>query len=167
VLPIAYPPIRGVLKQVQHDKEGVKTNKHQNYMTNEFTAACNYYYQLKLLLSDVEEYFQNLLDNAPLYCGQTRLSEVDAIIGYYRAVQAEKAKMDKMAENVKEAGRTILAIMQHFEIPPGTVLTGEIPGEMAYEVWADDQDRVHIRKTGDLAVEEENPNIIVIKCSGF
>ena len=31
VLPIAYPPIRGVLKQVQHDKEGVKTNKHQNY----------------------------------------------------------------------------------------------------------------------------------------
>jgi hypothetical protein len=36
--------------------------------------------------------------------------------------------------------------MQHFEIPPGTVLTGEIPGEMVYEVWADEQDTIHIRK---------------------
>lgn len=57
--------------------------------------------------------------------------------------------------------------MRHFEIPPGTVLTGEIPGEMAYEVWADEQDRIQIRKTGDLVPEADNPNIIVIECSGF
>lgn len=136
-------------------------------MTNEFTAWCNYYYQLSLLFSDVEEYFQNLLYNAPPYYGPTRASEIDALIGYCREVQAEKAKMDKMAEDVQEAGRTILAMMQHFEIPPGTVLTGEIPGEMAYEVWADAQDRIQIRKTDDLAPEEDNPNIIMIKCSGF
>ena len=136
-------------------------------MTNEFTAACNYYYQLSMLFSVVEARFKSLLDNAPLYCGQTRLSEVDAIIDYYRTVQAEKAKMDKMAEQVKEAGRTILTIMQHFEIPPYTVLTGEVPGEMVYEVWADAQDRVHIRKTEDLAAEADNPNIMVIKFSGF
>ncbi|HWZ02149.1 MAG TPA: hypothetical protein VNX40_00990 [Mucilaginibacter sp.] len=136
-------------------------------MSNEFTAWCNYYHQLTMLLSEVEEYFQNLLDNAPLYCGQTRLNEVDALIGYYRAVQAEKAKVDKMAGEVKEAGRIILMMMRHFEIPPGTVLTGEIPGEMAYAVWADEQDAIHIRKTEDLAAEEDNPNIMVIKCSGF
>jgi hypothetical protein len=93
-----------------------------------FTAWCNYYYQLSLLFTDIEEHFQNLLNNAPLYCGQTRLSEIDALISYYRAVQAEKAKMDKMGEDMKKAGRTILAMMQHFEIRPGTVLTGEIPG---------------------------------------
>ena len=114
----------------------------------------------------MEEHFQTLLNNAPLYCGQTRLSEVDAIIGYYRAVQAEKAKMDQLGEDVKEAGNTILMMMRHFEIPPGTVLTGEIPGEMAYEVWADEQDRIQIRKTVDLAAEQDNPNIMVIKLSG-
>jgi hypothetical protein len=136
-------------------------------MTNEFTAWCNYYYQLTMLLSEVREHLESLLENAPLYCGQTRLSEIDAIIGYYRAAQAEKAKADKLDEDVKEAGRTILAIMQHFEIPPGTVLTGEIPGEMAYEVWADEQQRIHISKTEDLAPEEDNPNIMVIELSGF
>lgn len=134
-------------------------------MTNEFTAWCNYYYQLSTLFADVEEYFQNLLNDAPLYSGQTRLSEVDALIDYYRTVQAEKTKMDQMTEEVKQAERTILTMMRHFAIPPGTVLTGEIPGEMAYEVWADEQDRIHIRKTEDLAVEEDNPNIMVIKLS--
>jgi len=58
-------------------------------------------------------------------------------------------------------------MLRHFEIPPGTVLTGEIPGEIAYEVWADEQDRIHIRKTDDLAAEEDNPNVMVIKFSGF
>ena len=68
---------------------------------------------------------------------------------------------------MKEAGRTIMAIMRHFEIPPGTVLTGEIPGEIVYEVWADEQDRVHIRKTEDLAAGEDNSNMMVNKLSGF
>jgi hypothetical protein len=136
-------------------------------MTNEFTAWCNYYYHLTMLFSDIEEHFQNLLENAPLYCGQTRLSQVDAIINYYRTTQAEKAKMDQLGEQVKEAGQTILTIMQHFEIPPGTILTGEIPGEMAYEVWADEQERVQIRKTGDLAAGEDNANVMVIKCSNY
>jgi hypothetical protein len=135
-------------------------------MSNEFTAWCIYYYQLTMLLSDLGEHFQNLLDNAPPYSGQTRVSEVDALIRYCRAVQTEKAKMDKMAEDVKQAERTILKMMQHFEIPPGTVLSGEIPGEMVYGVWADEQDRVHISKTEDFPAEPDNPNIIVIKFSG-
>jgi len=136
-------------------------------MSNEFSTWCNYYYQLTMLLAEMEEYFQNLLDDAPPYCGQTRASEVDALIGYCRAVQSEKAKMDKLGEEVKEAEQTILAMLQHFEIPPGTVLTGEIPGEMAYAVWADEQDRIHLRKTEDLAAEPVDPNVIVIKFSGF
>ena len=136
-------------------------------MTNEFTAWCNYYYQLTMLLSEVEEHFINLLNNAPLYCGQTRLSEVDVIIDYHRAVQAELTRLHKMREDVKEAEIAIRAIMQHFEIPPGTVLTGEIPGEMAYEVWADKQDSIHISKTGDLVHGEDDANVIVIELSGF
>jgi hypothetical protein len=65
-------------------------------MTNEFTAWCNYYYELTMLLSEVEEYFINLLNNVPLYCGQTSLSEVDVIIDYHRAAQAELARLHKM-----------------------------------------------------------------------
>ena len=136
-------------------------------MTNEFTAWCNYYYELTMLLSEVEEHFINLLNNAPLYCGQTRLSEVDVIIDYQLTVQAELTRLHTMREDVKEAEIAILAIMQHFEIPTGTVLTGEIPGEMAYEVWADEQERIHISKTGDLAAEEDDANVIVIELSGF
>jgi hypothetical protein len=136
-------------------------------MTNEFTAWCNYYYQFTMLLSEIEEYFINLLNNAPLYYGQTRLSEVDVIIDYHRAAQAELLRLHKMREDVKEAEIAILTIMQHFEIPTGTVLTGEIPGEMAYEVWADEQDRIHISKTEDLAAEEDDADVIVIKLSGF
>ncbi|HWZ22023.1 MAG TPA: hypothetical protein VNW06_05180 [Cytophagaceae bacterium] len=56
--------------------------------------------------------------------------------------------------------------MQHFEIPPGTVLTGEIPGQLEYEVWADENDRVYINKTNDIAPEADNANVIVIKFSG-
>jgi len=136
-------------------------------MTNEFTAWCNHYYQLSMLLSEVREYLESLFKNAPLYCGQTRLSEIDAIIGCCREAQAVKAKADKLEKDLEDAGRTILAIMQHFEIPPGTILSGEIPGEMAYEVWADEWEGIHISKTEDLAPEEDDPNIMVFKFSGF
>lgn len=135
-------------------------------MTSEFTAWCNYYCQLTMLLSEYEEYFQNLLDNAPLYCGQARLSEVDAIISYYRSVQTEKAKMDKRVDDLREAERTILDIMRHFEIPPGTVFNGEIPGELRYALWADERDALHVSKTEDIAAEDDDANIMVIKFSG-
>ena len=99
-------------------------------MTSEFTTQCNRYYRLRVLLSEHEEHLKNLLDNAPLYCGQTKLSEVDAIISYYRRAQTEKAKTDKILDDLTATGSIILTIMRHFEIPPGTMLTGEIPGEV-------------------------------------
>jgi hypothetical protein len=74
--------------------------------------------------------------------------------------------MDKTIKSMKEAERTILAIMRHFEIPPGTMLTGEISGELEYELWAGDGDVVYIHKTKDLAPEEDNPNVMVIRFSG-
>jgi hypothetical protein len=135
-------------------------------MTSEFTSYCNLYYNLTLLLAKREERLKNLLDNAPYYYGQTRLSEMDAIISYYRDVQAYKAKKDKTFDNMMATERIILKIMRHFEIPPGTVLTGEIPGELEYEIWADENDAVYISKTKDLAPEADNANIIVIKFSG-
>ncbi|MDB4905076.1 MAG: hypothetical protein JWQ63_4357 [Mucilaginibacter sp.] len=132
-------------------------------ITGEFTAYCNRYYELTKLLSKREEHLKNLLDNAPLYCGQTSLSEVDAIISYYRTVQAAKAKAEKTFYDMKETERFILMIMRYFEIPPGTVLTGVIPGELEYELWADENDALYINKTKSLQPEADNPNVIVIK----
>lgn len=132
-------------------------------MPNEFTTYCNHYYELTQVLSRREDHHQNLLDNAPLYCGETRLSEVDAIISYYRKAQAAKAKVDKTMADMEEAARTILMIMRHFEIPPDTVLTGEIPGELTYQLWADENDRIRISHPKKLEPAPDDPNIIRIK----
>jgi hypothetical protein len=136
-------------------------------MTTEFTTWCSQYYHLTKLFAARDERFKNLLDNAPLYTNQRNLSDLDAIISYNRKVQAAKAKADKTFKELTETGRTILMIMQYFEIPARTVLTGEIPGEMEYEVWANDKDQVFIGKIRDLPKEPEDPNIIRIKIANW
>ena len=133
-------------------------------MTTEFTTWCSHYYQLTNLFAKHNERFQNLLDNAPSYTGQNNLSDLDAIISYNRKVQAAKAKADKTFKDLTETSRTILAMMRYFEIPPRTVLTGQIPNELEYEVWANDKDQVFIGKIRDLPQEAANPNIMYFKC---
>jgi hypothetical protein len=133
-------------------------------MTTEFSAYCSQYYHLTKLLSERDERFKNLLDNAPPYTSQSNLSDLDAIISYNRKVQAVKAKADKTFKELTETGRTILMIMQYFEIPPRTVLTGEIPGELEYEIWANENGDAFIGKIRDLPQEVVDPNIIRIKC---
>ncbi|SHM99555.1 hypothetical protein [Mucilaginibacter sp. OK098] len=133
-------------------------------MTDEFTAWCNQYYQLTKLFSERCERFKNLLDNAPPYSRQNSLNDIDDMISYDRKVQAAKAKGDKTFKELTETRRTILKIMRHFEIPPRTILIGQIPGELEYEIWANEKDDLFIGKIRDLPQEPENPNIIYIKC---
>ena len=132
-------------------------------MTGEFTAHCNQYYHLTKLFSARDERFKNLLNNAPPYTRQRNLNDLDAIISYNRKVQAAKAKADKTFKELTAAGRTILAIMQYFEIPPRTMLTGEIPGELEYELWYNEKDALFINKIKNLQTAPDNPNVIVIK----
>jgi hypothetical protein len=134
-----------------------------NTMTAEFTTWCSHYYHLTQLLEKCNERFKILLADAPPYTSQRNLSDLDAIIACNRKAQAAKAKADKTFKELTETGRTILMIMQYFEIPPRTVLTGEIPGEMEYEVWANDKDQVFIGKIRDLPQEAHDPNMIYIK----
>ena len=135
------------------------TNDHS---TSEFTNYCNRYYELMQVLAKQQARFKRLAENAPLYSGQTNLSEVDAIISYYRDVQIAKAKIEETFNHVRATERYILMIMRHFEIPPGTILTGEIPEELEYEIWADGNDTLYITKTKDLQPEPDNPNVIWI-----
>jgi hypothetical protein len=48
-------------------------------------------------------------------------------------------------------------------MPLGTVLTGEIPGELAYEIWANENDTLYINKAKNLAPEPDDANIMYIK----
>ncbi|MDP9076721.1 MAG: hypothetical protein M3O71_04795 [Bacteroidota bacterium] len=136
-------------------------------MNNEFTSWCSHYYHLTQLLEKRNQRFAGLLADALPYTNQRHLSDLDAIIACNRKVQAAKAKADQTFEELEKARRTILAIMAYFEIPPRTVLTGEIPGEMEYEVWANDKDQVFIGKIRDLPKEPLDPNIIRIKIANW
>jgi hypothetical protein len=132
-------------------------------MNGEFNGYCCRYYNLKQLLDEQNEYLIDLLNNSPLYAGQTSINEIDDILKYYRKVQRVKARLDDTVDAMQNTERTILMIMQHFEIPPGTVLNGEVPEEVEFEIWADDTDAIHVRKTKDLAPPVDDKNIIRIK----
>jgi hypothetical protein len=54
-------------------------------------------------------------------------------------------------------------MMRRFEIPPGKVLTDEIPGELEYELWYNENDALFINKIKNLQPEPVNANVIVIK----
>ena len=107
----------------------------------------------------------NLLARVPLYNGQTNLVDIDAIIGYYRDIEERKKKADQTAAALKATGKIILMIMQHFGIPPNTTLTGQIPDELEYEIYADDTGTLHITKTHDLAPIINESHVITIKLS--
>ena len=53
--------------------------------------------------------------------------------------------------------------MRHFEIPPGTMLSGEITDKLEYKIWGDEHEAVHIFKTKDLALVVEGTNVMVIR----
>ena len=60
---------------------------------------------------------------------------------------------------------TILAIMRHFDIPPRTYLQGVIEEECDFEVWADHNDQVFIRKTKDWTISDDGRIYIISRPS--
>jgi len=132
-------------------------------MYGEFTSACNrFYYQTQQLKAD-QEAFKNLLEDAPPYRGETHLNQLDTLIRIYRDVQAAKKRVDETMAAIIKTERDILLMMRHFEMAPNTILTGIIPDELHYKIWADETDRLHIIKTKHLEPEEDGPNVIRVK----
>jgi hypothetical protein len=132
-------------------------------MESEFTNFCSHYYELTLQLEESEAHFHYLLANALPYSGQTNLNELDAIIECNREVQEAKTLADNIVECMRGTESNILKIMQYFEIPPHTKLQGEIPGDVQFEIWADENDTIHILKTKDLAPLADHQNVYVVK----
>ncbi len=132
-------------------------------MTGEFSNFCNRYYELKQLHARREERLNELLENAPFYNGEMCTSGLDDIIRYYRRAQAAKAKVDETYKQILATERNIKMVLRHFEIPHGTVFIGQIPGELEYEIWADENDELTIVNINNLEPEPDDPNVIVIK----
>ena len=122
-------------------------------MNSEFTAWCNDYYKLRQQLIAEDLHYEYLLHNAPPYTGQSNLQQLDAILKHNREVKAANAKLDKTFKETIAAQDTVVAIMKFFEMPPNTRLTGQIPGELEYEIWADQHGALYTRKIKDLQPE--------------
>ncbi|MEO9173629.1 MAG: hypothetical protein ABI203_11060 [Mucilaginibacter sp.] len=118
---------------------------------------------MKVSLYKQDDHFKELFDNVLKFDRHLKVSEVDAILeSGQRAVNAFE-KVDLAFEKVKETERRILHLFKGLGIRPFWFLTGDIPGELEYEVWYDDKDSVFIRKMRDLESETEQPNVIKIK----
>jgi hypothetical protein len=133
-------------------------------MTNEFTALCAQYYRLTTRFEMAYKRYKNLSDNAPLYSGQHSINELNDLMSYSRTLETARTKGAKIFKDLTETAQTIVAIMRSFGIPPRTVLLGEIPGEIEFELWTHETGGVVINKLRDLPKEPENPNMIYIKC---
>jgi len=131
---------------------------------SELTDSCNRFYQLNELHAQRERDLDNMVLAAPHYNGETVITEIDAIISYYREAQAAKTELEETYIQMKNAQSDILTFMEHFGIPAGIKLSGAIPEELEYEIWADDDNNLQTRKTKNLAADD-NPNMITIKFS--
>jgi hypothetical protein len=132
-------------------------------MEGELTNLCHQYYDLMLLTDQQVTHFNALVEKALPYTGQTNAKELDAIIRCNRRIQKALAEAESSTAAMKKIGRTIIKIMEYFEIEPYTSITCELPGEIELDVWADEEKNVHCYKTKDLDPVIGNPNIITIR----
>ena len=132
-------------------------------MNGEFNGYCSRHYNLTQQLAEQQEYLNNLLDKALPYAGQTNISEIDALLNSYRKIQKVKARVDDTLDELRKTERTILMIMQHFDISPHTRLVGEVIDEILFEIWADETDAIYNKKIKDLVPPVDEANIITIK----
>lgn len=130
----------------------------------EFTNFCKRYYELLQQWNELENRFEELLENAIPYTGQTDAAELDAIIRCNRRIQKARAAADECINDLQQIAHIITKILEYFEVPPYTRLTCEVPGFYELELWLDDEQAVNCIKTHDLAPLEEDENTITIHC---
>src|ERR1700741_609887 len=113
-------------------------------MSGMLSALCSHYYKLKMKLNKRDDRFREAFENVLKFDRELKVSEVDAIIeSGQRAVQAFDAR-DITFEKLKETERRILDLMKRLGIRPWWFLTGEIYGELEYEVWYTEKGEVYI-----------------------
>jgi hypothetical protein len=122
---------------------------------DEFSYVCSMFYTYKQRYMKCRARFEELIKYEPQYNGETKVSDIDDKIKYIRRVQKLEEKKWDLIDDLIFLEQDILMYMDHFEIPRNTRLTGVIPDELEYEIWADDRDVVHVEKTRDYIEEPE------------
>ncbi|MFI5159176.1 MAG: hypothetical protein ACHQF4_09945, partial [Sphingobacteriales bacterium] len=84
---------------------------------------------------------------------------------YYREAQDLNEEVLQLTDELKQPARAILEFMNYFQIPRNKVLTGVIPEQLEYQLWATEDDEIGIRKTIDLEPDPLDENTILVKPS--
>jgi hypothetical protein len=136
-------------------------------MNGILTALCGHYYKLKMKLYQHDDRFKAVFDSVLKFDSHTRISELDTILDSCRRAVDASDKMQIAFEKVKETEHRILHLLKCLGVRPRWFMTGEIAGELEYEVWYDDKDNVYIAKVRDLEPEPPKRNVITIKMAPF
>jgi len=131
-------------------------------MNGLLSGLCAHYYKLKLKMYKQDDRFKMLFDNMLKFDGHVTVAELDAI--WESTSNVCIASDDTMItfEKVKETEQRILKMLKSMGVRPRWFITGQIRGELEYELFYDMNDNVHVIKTKDLEPEPVNPNVITI-----
>src|SRR5579872_6408466 len=113
-------------------------------MSGMLTALCGHYFKLKLKLYKRDDRFKELFDNVLKFDQNVTLSELDDILESSHKVVDAFDKTQITFEKMKDAERKILHLLKCLGVRPNWFMTGEIEGEMEYEVWYDGNDNLFV-----------------------
>lgn len=131
-------------------------------MNGLLSGLCAHYYKLKLKMNKQDDRFKLLFDNMLKFDGNVTVDELDAIWESTRQVCIASDDTMITFEKIKETEQRILQMLKSMGVRPRWFITGQIPGELEYELFYDMNGNVHVIKTKDLEPEPENPNIVKI-----
>jgi len=127
------------------------------------SALCGHYYKLKLKLYKRDDRFKELFDNVLKFKQNHQISELDDILNSRNEAYNAYDKTLITYEKVKETEDRIVQLLKMLGVRPNWIMMGEVKGEMEYEVWYDENDKVGIIKTKDLEPEPEEGHFVYFK----
>ncbi|HZX59968.1 MAG TPA: hypothetical protein VFE54_14625 [Mucilaginibacter sp.] len=130
-------------------------------MSGMLAALCGHYYKLKMKLYKRDDRFKELFDNVLKFKQNRQISELDDILNSRNKAYSAYDKTLIAYEKVKETEDRIVQLLKMLGVRPNWILIGEVAGEMEYEVWYDEDDKVGIIKTKDLSGEVDEDIIIL------
>ena len=127
-------------------------------MTGKFTDLCTRCYRLQTRLHAEYDQLKQLSGNELPGSNPYTPGKLHPSNNKTRKLKATKARFDNIYKKYEAVAGDILAILDYFKIPRLAIVTGEIPGELAYEVLVNEKDEVFIKKVRDLQQDPGTPS---------
>lgn len=130
------------------------------------TLCCNYYLASERLIKQ-QQRFEELLAKPASFAGQTYLPDIDKTIRRWHKRQEASDAITYTQAELTDLQAMILILFEYIGAAPNTRLTGELPEEVEFAIWADDNQQLHYEKLRDLApVLEDGCEYITIRLGG-